>query len=402
MPGAFRQQPFKGLFLFYQLFTLLFLRIPWWILSGLPRAWRPRPSWTLRRVVQVNHMRHMIRISSQTGFLIKLPDHRAIEPGVGEYGVWVEAVPDIINDELRSFAAAASIEPIRIPGYWVHEDGFDVKVASSPAPGEKVLYHLHGGGYTRLSAHPSSPTASLPRGLLELAKPIHRLFSIEYRLSSAAPWPVANPFPAALLDALAGYNYLVNVVGFSPADIIVSGESAGGNLAHALTRYLVENHKSESVKMPGPPGSLILLSPWCDLSASHDTPGSSFRVHQNVDFVVPDSYDTEAFLGSHGSEAGEMNRYISPSCKSLAVDFEGFPRTFIAAGGAELFLDEIKTLKSRMSRDLGEGDGVTEEDGKVKYVEEPDAVHAYVALAWHEPERGKTMKEVANWITVDA
>jgi acetyl esterase/lipase len=205
-----------------------------------------------------------------------------------------------------------------------------------------------------------------------------------------------------LLDALAGYNYLVNVVGFSPSDIIVSGESAGGNLALALTRYLVENHKSESVKVPGPPGSLILLSPWCDLSTSHDTPGSSFRVYQDVDFVVPDSYDSEAYLGSHGPETGETNRYISPSCKSLAVDFKGFPRTFIAAGGSELFLDEIKTLKSRMCRDLGEGNGLTAEDGKVKYVEEPDAVHAYVVFAWHEPERSRTMKEVANWIAAAA
>jgi hypothetical protein len=30
---------------------------------------------------------------------------------------------------------------------------------------------------------------------------------------------IANPFPAALLDVLAGYNYLVNDVGFSPSDI---------------------------------------------------------------------------------------------------------------------------------------------------------------------------------------
>jgi acetyl esterase/lipase len=345
----------------------------------------------------------MVHVTAQTGpDIFRTPDYRAIEPDVGEYGVWVEAVPDLINDELRSFAAATSVEPIRIPGYWVHEDGSDVKVASSPAPGEKVLYHLHGGGYTRLSAHPSSPIAAVPRGLLKLADPIHRTFSIEYRLSSTEPWPVANPFPAALLDALAGYNYLVNVVGYSPSDIIICGESAGGNLTHALTRYLVENNKSESVKVPGPPGSIILLSPWCDLSTSHDTPGSSFRVYQGVDIIRPDSYDTRAYLGPHGSEAGETNRYISPSCKSLAVDFKGFPRTFINAGGVELLLDEIKTLKSRMCRDLGEGDGLTAEDGKVKYVEEANSVHAYVVFAWQEPERSRTMKEITDWITAAA
>jgi acetyl esterase/lipase len=321
---------------------------------------------------------------------------------MGEYGIWVEAAPDLINDELRSFAAAASVEPMRIPGYWVHEDGSDVKVASRPAPGEKVLYHLHGGGYISLSGRPSSSPESIPYGLLELAKPIHRTFSIEYRLSSTEPGAVANPFPAALFDALAGYNYLVNVVGYSPSNIIVCGESAGGNLTHALTRYLVENSESESVKVPGPPGSVILLSPWCDMSGSHDTPGSSFRVYQNVDVIVPGNLGTRAFLGPHGPEFGETNRYISPSCKSLAVNFKGFPRTFIVAGGVELLLDEIRTLRSRMCRDLGEGDGLTAEDGKVKYVEEPDAVHVYVALAWHEPEKSRTMKEIADWITAAA
>jgi len=379
------------------------VRVPWWVVSSLPKAWRPRQSWTLGRVISANLFRNLLRVTSKTGDLSRTPDYRAIEPDVGEYGVWVEAVPDLINDELRSFAAAASVEPIRIPGYWVHEDGSDVKVASRPAPGEKVLYHLHGGGYVGLSAHPSGSTASIPRGILELTEPIHRTFSIEYRLSSTEPQDrVANPFPAAFLDALAGYNYLVNVVGYSPSDIIVCGESAGGNLTLALTRYLVENSEPKSVKVPGPPGSIILLSPWCDMSTSHDTPGSSFRVYQNVDVINPGTLGTRAFLGPHGSEAGETNRYISASCKSLAVDFKGFPRTFIVAGGAELLLDEIRTLRSRMCRDLGEGEGLTAEDGKVKYVEEPDAVHVYVALSWHEPEKGRTMKEIADWITAVA
>jgi len=67
-----------------------------------------------------------------------------------------------------------------------------------------------------------------------------------------------------------------------------------------------------------------------------------------------------------------------------------------------LLLDEIKTLKSRMCRDLGEGDGLTAEDGKVKYVEEANSVHAYVVFAWQEPERSRTMKEITDWITAAA
>jgi len=67
----------------------------------------------------------------------------------------------------------------------------------------------------------------------------------EYRLASTKPLPNAHPFPTQLLDALAGYNYLVNVGGFEPKNIIVAGNSAGSNLAHALTQYLVEHQDSE-------------------------------------------------------------------------------------------------------------------------------------------------------------
>ena len=54
---------------------------------------------------------------------------------------------------------------------------------------------------------------------------------MQYRLAQGPPLPAENAFPAALLDALAGYNYLVHAVGFAPADILVLGESCGGGLA---------------------------------------------------------------------------------------------------------------------------------------------------------------------------
>lgn len=35
-----------------------------------------------------------------------------------------------------------------------------------------------------------------------------------------------------------------------------------------------------------------------------------------------------------------------------------------------------------MVHDLGEGDGVKSDEGKVTYVEEPDAVHIFHAFEW--------------------
>ena len=103
---------------------------------------------------------------------------------------------------------ATSVTPVRIPGYWTHEKGYDIQVGASPTLEEKVLYHLHGGAYIRLSAHPSDMTATISRGILEHTESIHRVFALEYRLSSSKPFEVDSPFPAALVDAPAGYYYL--------------------------------------------------------------------------------------------------------------------------------------------------------------------------------------------------
>ncbi|KAF8624842.1 hypothetical protein AX15_005723 [Amanita polypyramis BW_CC] len=226
---TFRKQPVKGIYPAYGLFTTLFIHLPWWTLRSLRRSWS-------------------LGVAAKIGS-----------------------------------ADAASVAPIRIPGYWMRKNGSDLKVASLPVPGEKLVYHFHGGGYTRLSAHPSAVTANISRELLKHADQVHRTFSIEYRLSSTTPFHVANPFSAALIDALAGYDYLVNAVRFSPIDIIVVGDSAGGNLAHALTRYLVENQKFSTVGIPAPPAGLVLVSPWCDMSDSQDVLAAA---HADSDYIV--------------------------------------------------------------------------------------------------------------------
>jgi acetyl esterase/lipase len=315
--------------------------------------------------------------------------------------VWVEAVPNLITGELRTWAAVSSVSSIRVPGYWTHKAGTTIKVAEPPMPGEKVIYSLHGGGYTQLSAHPSDIVANIVYGLLAHVDSIHRVFSLEYRLSVKKPLKPAHPFPAALLDALAGYNYLVNVVGFSPSDIIVEGDSAGGNLALALTRYLVEYQSVPHIDLPAPPNALILLSPWCDVGTSHDAPESSSFLKSDVLRNSEGDDNKEAFLGPHGLGAAEINRYISPASlhPSITLDFKGFPRTFITAGGAELLLDQIRVLKERMVNDLGEGNGMHEGEGKVRYYEAKDAVHDCLLFTWHEPEREETFREIAKWVS---
>lgn len=95
-------------------------------------------------------------------------------------------------------------------------------VGEPPAPGEQILFYLHGSGYIGCSP-------ATHRGLVsEVARLLERsAFVPRYR---RAP---EHRFPAAHLDVLASYLWLLDR-GHDGADITIVGDSAGGHLALAL------------------------------------------------------------------------------------------------------------------------------------------------------------------------
>ncbi|EGO00804.1 hypothetical protein SERLA73DRAFT_178747 [Serpula lacrymans var. lacrymans S7.3] len=404
MVHELQHQPARGLYLAYQIISTLFFRLPFWILVSIPRPWRPRPSWSLKRCLWVNLIRHVSQIFYKTGPIFISPSHLEIQTGPGIRGVWVEVATAsrLITGDLATWASMANVKSVRIPGYWLDREGSEVKVGERLQlnPGEKVLYRLHGGSYIQLSAHSDDPTAAIARDLLKQCCSLACAFSIEYRLSASDPHPARNPFPAALIDALAGYSYLVNSIGIPASAIIIEGDSSGGNLALALARYLVEYHDSPDVDLPPPPGGLILFSPRTDMSCSHETPDSSALNFFKSDILGPEiigrsTYPKNSYLGPHGFDAAMYNPYISPASRYIKeISFKGFPRTFLVAGGAELFRDQLRTLRNDMARDMGEGD----DTGQISYYEAPDGIHVYAMFAWHEPERSDTLSAIAQWI----
>ena len=128
-----------------------------------------------------------------------------------------------------------------IPAEWISlEHGHDRRHA--------VLY-CHGGGYTCGQLGYARILASK----LALATGFDVL-SFEYRLAPE------HPFPAAIEDALAIWDYLM-YMGYGARDVIVAGDSAGGNLALELALKLKEQGRAQ-------PRGLLLFSPWTDMTAS--------------------------------------------------------------------------------------------------------------------------------------
>lgn len=227
----------------------------------------------------------------------------------------------------------------------------------------------------------------------------NRIFALEYRLASAAPFPLANAYPACLLDAIAGYRYLVEDVGFAPENILFTGDSAGGGIAFALAYYLHKHRdvlsKVSKVKLDNA-GRVVLISPTADWTLAGDlSPGHSMFRNWNTDFVYPilaSGYTLRALAGHTSKEIVTASAYLSPG--SLAFEhtpgmFTGMPRTCIVAGGLEQTLDPMLTLRDRLTKDMGEE--------MVAFIEEPNATHDCVASAWQEPERSDVLKKISDW-----
>ena len=239
---------------------------------------------------------------------------------------------------------------------------------------------------------------------------LRRTFGVEYRLSKQGETGKASvfPFPAALIDALAGFLYLVKL-GFPEEDIVIVGDSAGGNLALALTRYLLLN-KGQQPKLPKVPAALVLLSPCTDVSEQFlDNPGpeSSQTVNAERDWLVPINSgvirsNAEVFLGGRPEhvELAYRDPYISPASPILlgltpdsptrTISFKGFPRTFIDNGRFETFYDQILRLGDAMAEDLGED--------MVFYNEVDGATHDYLTIDWCDPDRTETSKKILKWL----
>lgn len=245
------------------------------------------------------------------------------------------------------------------------------------------------------TAHPHGISTPVITGLLENTKSVNRLFSLEYRLSSSAPFFTANPFPAALIDAVTGYNHLISELGFKPGNIIIVADSAGGHLALSFLRYLVET------SILPVPGSFIALSPLCDITNSHlSIRDSSLAFDTDVIGRLDEGlleWAWKSFAGPLHDDPNDgptKNPYLSPASVSpdieSTISFKGFPETFLVSGGAERIRDAVRTLRQRLVRDLGETNVTT--------YEAPDGVHDFLAFTWHEPERTEVLELISSWV----
>ena len=76
-------------------------------------------------------------------------------------------------------------------------------------------------------------------------------------------------YPRQLVQAAEALRYIVSRTRRSPADVLVGGDSAGGNLAVGVLSHLSHPHPAiPGLKLDEPLAGVVLISPWTSLEAS--------------------------------------------------------------------------------------------------------------------------------------
>ena len=224
--------------------------------------------------------------------------------------------------------------PFIAPEGWVYE-----KTAIGNVPVERlvppnsssksVVLQLHGGAYMS--------------GLTDLYRVFavrqaeytnaREIYCVDYRHA-----PI-HRYPAALEDAATVYQGLL-ARGTKPSNIIIFGDSAGGNLAVELAIYL----RDEGLPQPA---ALILLSPWADFAHKD---GTSRTENFTKDKVLGKGTPFAPHLRSIPPYAGSLP-LDDPRLSPLHADLSNLPPMLIQTGGYDLLLTEDEQLAEKVKAD---------------------------------------------------
>lgn len=207
-----------------------------------------------------------------------------------------------------------SIEPVALPnvGAWM--------VTKPDNPADKIVYYIHGGGFVGACTKARMPFVST------LAKRFgYNVFSIDYRLAPEFRQP------CAVNDCLDGYRYLL--ARYKPENIVLLGESAGGNLVVALSLLLRE----KGLPLPK---AVYANSPAAQL-VEYTYSYRKFSLKE--DFIVTEGI-IENMRGVYFLPGEETEPLVSP----LYGNLSGLPPVTVSASECECLLDDAKQLYEKL------------------------------------------------------
>ncbi|KAI0060633.1 alpha/beta-hydrolase [Artomyces pyxidatus] len=200
---------------------------------------------------------------------------------------------------------------------------------------DRVLLYFHGGGFSlALSDATNLPFIHSLQRELEKSAGGAGVVLLEYSLTPDAP------FPTQLKQAIAAVTHLFNK-GLKPEHLLLSGDSAGGNLVLQLFSHYL--HPTPVAPPPptltAPFGGAVLISPWI----SFDSSISSFAENDKKDVLGTYFYSflaAQVTAGVQDTHRKYVEAYVAPDAWWDGLD--GLVRrVFVSAGELECPRDPI-------------------------------------------------------------
>ena len=191
----------------------------------------------------------------------------------------------------------------------------------TPAGGDasRLIIYYHGGGFFLFSSRTYRVTTT------NLARATgSTVFVPDYRLAPE------NPAPAAHDDAFAVYEWALRK-SYTPARLVLSGDSAGGNLALATA---VRAKQAWHL----PTAALVLFSPWLDFAEE----GASYRSTLDDPILPPDVLD--GFKSAYLGDGDRKSSSVTP----FDANLRGLPPTLVHVGSWERLRDDSISIVKRM------------------------------------------------------
>lgn len=201
----------------------------------------------------------------------------------------------------------------------------------NPITKNRVLMYVHGGGWARgnLETHDE-----LCR---RLCKELNvTVIAVDYRLAPE------HKFPLGFDDVKGVYQWLLNNRSTlnleEKAEIMMAGDSAGGNLVTSCNLFLIDQH------LPLP-SKVVLIYPALDL----EIPEITHNAYAEGYLLTRES--TNAYIRDYltNPEEAKTNPYISP-IKATPEQLRAFPKTFIVSAECDILAEQAEGFVKRAKK----------------------------------------------------
>ena len=202
---------------------------------------------------------------------------------------------------------------------------------------------------------------------------------VDYRVAPQHKYPLAHD------DIMTSFNFLIDELGYKPGNIVLVGDSSGGNLILSLLLKLRDSNREL-------PKAAVVMSPWIDFSGS----GDSYSNNYSSDIIfgrrnIKPSHEglqkvLKSGIFSYVTDADRNDPYVSP----IHGQYHNMPPMLVIAGENEMLLSDALTLT----------DKIREFAGDVQLLVGKGMFHSYPVFPRIFPSGKRTIREVVNFVKI--